>query len=559
MNGKTVATKTVNVPASGRATVEFQSLDVPYGFTRCEVRIDSADALPADDVSLFRRGALRSAARAVRFRCGATRGRRSISVRALASAAESAFALDTVSAGQASSQRSLEICVRGSFRSASRFPPRLKATLLQIRAGRRQRVIAAKEPRPAHSGRIPGLRRQRSGIPRLLAHGRPLPERGRRGPFLSRRCEKADHWSGVKFYFAVRVDPGDARVVARLTDQTPLLLEKKIGEGTRPAVYLRPRQSHQRFSAPPDFRAVRRADGALSFRHGAPQRLARWSIPSSNCATAKEQAVGVEVIDPDGKRPLSLKEATSAQTYQLTQAGFYELQLANGRQDVIGVNADRRESNLEVIPDETLALWRGNSRHGSRSRPRRRSAGSGTDQRPYSLWWYIMLLVLAAAIAESLLADRYLGTQQQEDYERSGSAQLLYSSSSREALAPGRAASRRRHSHLGRPGRHGCSRPDHQRVCVFRMEHHERARRAALLRLVLAIAFGIAMPLYGAQPASRGSPGGRHAFPNFKQRLVTFAERDADKREPFLDLLAADTLNVARDAEPARWFPTASW
>src|SRR4029077_7253621 len=43
--------------------------------------------------------------------------------------------------------------------------------------------------------------------------------------------EKADHWSGVKFYFAVRVDPGDARVVARLTDQTPLLLEKKIGEG----------------------------------------------------------------------------------------------------------------------------------------------------------------------------------------------------------------------------------------------------------------------------------------------------------------------------------------
>ena len=44
--------------------------------------------------------------------------------------------------------------------------------------------------------------------------------------------EKADHWSGVKFYFAVRVDPGNSRVIARLTDQTPLLLEKKIGEGS---------------------------------------------------------------------------------------------------------------------------------------------------------------------------------------------------------------------------------------------------------------------------------------------------------------------------------------
>ena len=27
-------------------------------------------------------------------------------------------------------------------------------------------------------------------------------------------------------------------------------------------------------------------------------------------------------------------------------------------------------------------------------------------------------------------------------------------------------------------------------------------------------------------------------FPEFKQRLVTFAERDAGEREPFLDLLA---------------------
>ena len=44
--------------------------------------------------------------------------------------------------------------------------------------------------------------------------------------------EEADRWSGVKFYFAVRVDPGNSRVIARLTDQTPLLLEKKIGEGS---------------------------------------------------------------------------------------------------------------------------------------------------------------------------------------------------------------------------------------------------------------------------------------------------------------------------------------
>ena len=46
---------------------------------------------------------------------------------------------------------------------------------------------------------------------------------------------KADGWAGVKFFYALDVDPGTgadaARVVVRLSDQTPLLLDKRIGEG----------------------------------------------------------------------------------------------------------------------------------------------------------------------------------------------------------------------------------------------------------------------------------------------------------------------------------------
>ena len=53
VNGKKLASQNAEVPAGGRANVEFQSLDAPYGFSRCEVRIDSADALPADDAYLF--------------------------------------------------------------------------------------------------------------------------------------------------------------------------------------------------------------------------------------------------------------------------------------------------------------------------------------------------------------------------------------------------------------------------------------------------------------------------------------------------------------------------
>ena len=41
----------------------------------------------------------------------------------------------------------------------------------------------------------------------------------------------AQHWDDVKFYQAVRVNPGTARVAARLGDETPLLLDKQLGEG----------------------------------------------------------------------------------------------------------------------------------------------------------------------------------------------------------------------------------------------------------------------------------------------------------------------------------------
>jgi hypothetical protein len=80
------------------------------------------------------------------------------------------------------------------------------------------------------------------------------------------------------------------------------------------------------------------------------------------------------------------------------------------------------------------------------------------------------------------------------------------------------------------------------------------ARVALLFALVLAVTFGIALPLT-ALNRRRAAREAEIAFPEFKERLVTFAERDAEKREPFLDLLALDTLDVARAAEPKSLVP----
>jgi hypothetical protein len=77
------------------------------------------------------------------------------------------------------------------------------------------------------------------------------------------------------------------------------------------------------------------------------------------------------------------------------------------------------------------------------------------------------------------------------------------------------------------------------------------ARIVLVLALAAAAALGIAWPLYGLN-VRRTARKAEDVFPQFDQRLLTFAERDGDPKDPFMELLAADTMQVARAAEPAR-------
>ena len=70
-----------------------------------------------------------------------------------------------------------------------------------------------------------------------------------------------------------------------------------------------------------------------------------------------------------------------------------------------------------MIPDDVLALWVGNGGQSSQqaSAPGQPASPATPSRTAQSLWWYVMLLVLAAAVAESVLASRYLGTLRQEE------------------------------------------------------------------------------------------------------------------------------------------------
>jgi hypothetical protein len=135
-------------------------------------------------------------------------------------------------------------------------------------------------------------------------------------------------------------------------------------------------------------------------------------VPLRSAASSASEQGSVEVIGPDGRRMLSLTEARNAQTLRLDRAGFYQVRLVNGRDMVIGANPDRRESDLQPIADDVQRLWSGSA--GTGVSQTETASNSEEKYRPVSFWWYVMLLALITALAETVFASRYMGTQREE-------------------------------------------------------------------------------------------------------------------------------------------------
>ncbi|MGB6946653.1 MAG: VWA domain-containing protein [Bryobacteraceae bacterium] len=411
VNGKTTATKTVPVPANGRATVEFPALEVPYGFNRCEVKIDSADALPADDLRRFAVERSDPQKALLIHNYGDNRSPLYVGA-ALAAAAQSAFTLESINVYEAADRKPSNYAFI-VLSDLNTLPSLLENSLTgYVRAGGSLFIAAGtsaggRSQIPIFGAHIIEARDYNRAPDRYMSVGSSDSSY----PAVA----KAGGWPGVKFFYALDVDPGAgadaARVIVRLADQTPLLLEKRLGEGR--VVLLTSGLDNLTNDFPLNPAFVPFIEQTARYLAGSERQGGARPVDAYlDLRNAREQSQSVEVTDPEGKRPLTLDQAASAQSFQLTEAGYYQLRLANGRQDEIGVNPDPKESNLDVIPDDVLALWRGNG--GQASQQASASAPPTPGKIPQTVWWYVLLLAFAAAISESALASRYLGTQRDE-------------------------------------------------------------------------------------------------------------------------------------------------
>jgi hypothetical protein len=425
VNGSVVAAKKADVPANGRATVVFEGLDVPYGESRCAVRIDpadGADGFARDDASGF--AVKRGDPERVLFVHQASDARSPLYFgAALAAAAQASFVLQPITPEQAGDidPAKYAFVVLSDVPSV---PSILENALIRnVQVG--GSVLVAVGMSEAHREHIP-------------VYGGNVGD----GHFYSRGNSSGDGYAvvgsadaahpamkdaksfeGAKFFYAATIDPdsggGKAQVAARLADGTPLVMDKQIGEGhvllfasgfdnltndlpLNPAFVAFVDQTTRYLSGEERASGARVVDSYVQLRNPV------------NESSGDASKATVDVIGPDGKRPLSLKEAAAAESFQLVHAGFYQIRFANGRDALIAVNPDPRESDLAVIPDDVLKLWSGSAADASTTAAAGTESTADVAKDVSGIWWWVMLVLLIAAVAETILASRYLGTQREQ-------------------------------------------------------------------------------------------------------------------------------------------------
>ena len=415
VNGKLITSRKVDIPANGRATVNFSPFEVPYGFSRCQVRIDSGDAFPADDASEFT--VRRSDPERVLFvhNAGDTRSPLYFGA-ALGAATHASFLLQSVATDQSTDldpSKFAFVVLSDTVTLPSIFEHALAAY-----GAKGGNVLIALGTSAARQERIPmwGARTRDTHDYARAGNPATIGQIDFNYPALAQEQPGRDNggWAEVKVLYDVPVDTSQARVAARLADGTPLLLEKQIGQGR--ILLLTSGLDNLTNDLPLHPVFVAFVDHMARYLSGDEQlsgsRLVDSFVQLRPGAAPSAATGNVEVIDPDGRRPLSLSEARTAQSLRLQHTGFYQIHLPNGHDAVIGVNPDRRESDLQPIPPDVLSLWSGTS-----AVPAAKSSLSTPDNvkfRNVSLWWYVMLLALLAALAQAAVASGYMGTQRED-------------------------------------------------------------------------------------------------------------------------------------------------
>jgi len=403
LNGKTLGSKTVEVPENGRATVEFTGLDGPYGWLKGEVEIQDSDALVDDNRFYFtvekadpRKVLLIDEQRATRA---------SLYLKAaLESSAQSFFSVEEMSAAAAATAN-LSNYAFVVLNDPGVNIKGIEGTLRKyVEAGGAIWIAAGTQ-----TGGMPTV-----PVAGFESNGSKLASRGTQRYFAPANVDptfpslrRTGRLEGVRFFQYVSMKAPEGSVVAaKLEDGSPLLIEKKMGEGKVLVFASTFDNVSNDLPVKPGF--VPFVEQTADYLGHVEDRTNSYSVDSYlELRSDQKRASSVEVIGPKGDRALSLKESTSANTLRLVETGFYDVRRENGRQELIAVNVDRRESSLDPVTRENLKLWE-DSGKGSATNAGSAAGLETPTPEPQGIWWWVAMLAFVTLMAESFLSARYL-------------------------------------------------------------------------------------------------------------------------------------------------------
>ena len=404
-NGKTLETKQVKVPANGRATAEFLTLDAPYGMTKCEIRIDGADAFPDDDHWLF--SVERSDPKpALLVHSGSDNTNSPIYIRtALEAATEAAFTLDLQTPEQAAGAT----LSKYAFVILSDTGPlleRLEEALDKyVQNGGSVLISLGKNS-------VAGAKLPAAGIQLLQIHTlMPDHERALTVGQIDNSYSSfggGQNWDGVEFLQTAKLtlpqDAADTRVAARLSDGSPLLVDRRSGEGH--VLVFASSFDNVANNLPTQPVWLPFIEQTTHEMGGIGAARTNYRVGSYvDLRTVKEKNVPVEIMGPNNERLLTLSESAKATTFQFPTQGFFDIRRSNGREEMAAVNPDRRESDFTLLTPDTVNLWK-NTGVGSSSGTS--AASAGNTEQTSEIWWWVLALLAMLAIAETVVGNRHL-------------------------------------------------------------------------------------------------------------------------------------------------------
>jgi len=409
IDGRSSGQQSVKVPASGRASVVFAGAEIPYGLVRGSVQIDGADALRADDSYDF--VILRSErVHALFVHQGSDQATGLFFRSAIESAADAAVVLDAVTVDQLRT-RDLSSYAFVVLSDVAGLPAAVETHLAAwVKGGGRLLIsagtAAAQQRRvPVFDAPITGSHDYTRDDTRFAAVAAVDEAYAPAGPLAG--------WQGIKVFYVTRVNAPQAQAGLRLADQTPLLLEKPLGQG-RVLLFT---TGFDRLTTDlplhPQFVAF--VDRLATYLSGRGSRSSALNVGDSVELRPDPALRGsADVLAPDGTHPLDLREAQQVRSWPLPAAGFYVLTLADSRHDLVAANISRLESDLTPAGDDKLKLWEAAGSAGAAPAPGTGAVTAptpiGSEESAHNLWWYAMCLALVAVVAESLVASRYLNT-----------------------------------------------------------------------------------------------------------------------------------------------------